>query len=229
MTDGEDDYVSPEESGLSSLVAVTVTPVAVEELPQPSAAATTPVSDPPSPGTGGGEAAWEAYKARDRSRKLPEPVQMPDGWSLHDVAALVGDVAANMYELPFILAKHKLSEAQYNLIKKNEFFQRALEAEIITWQGANSIQKRLALEAAIAVEASMPMVAARLSNKNEPLGEVVSLMKLFAEMAGSIGTKAAPTMGNSERFKIVINLGGHNALEREAEPALKVVTGTVTP
>jgi hypothetical protein len=150
---------------------------------------------------------------------------MPDGWNLHRVAALVSDVAQNMYELPYILKKHDLTASQYQTLEKNAFFQRALEAEVITWSGANSIQKRLMLEAAIAVEASMPTVAARMSSKTEPLGEIVMLMKLFAEMAGVVGTKSAQAGPASfgERFKIVINLGGET-LQKEAEPGMKPVT-----
>jgi len=151
---------------------------------------------------------------------------MPDNWTLHDVAALVGDVAQNMYDLPYLLNKHKLTAKQYATLEKNPFFQRALEAEIITWQGANSIQKRLALEAAIAVESALPDVAARMSNKNEPLGEVVALMKLFTEMAGVIGSKNPNGAENTAKFRIVINLGGES-LTREASSVIDV-TGTVT-
>jgi len=144
---------------------------------------------------------------------------MPDGWTLHKVAALVSDVAQNMYELPHLLKKHGLTPKQYATLEKNPFFQRALEAEVITWQGANSIQKRLALESALAVEDAMPDVAARLRNKSEPLGEVVALMKLFTEMAGVIGAKSAGPVQASERFKITINLGGDDSLQRDATPS----------
>jgi hypothetical protein len=148
---------------------------------------------------------------------------MPDGWTLHKVAALVSDVAQNMYEVPYILKKHELTAKQYATLEKNSFFQKALEAEVITWAGANSIQKRLALEAAISSEAAMPALAARLQNKNEPLGEIVALMKLFAEMAGVIGNKtAAGPQTFGERFKIIINLGG-DTLQKESSSSMKVI------
>jgi hypothetical protein len=149
---------------------------------------------------------------------------MPDGWNLHKVAALVSDLAQNMYELPYILKKHNLTEKQYKTLEKNQFFQRALEAEVISWTGANSIQKRLMLEAAIATEEAMPYVAARMQSKTEPLEAIVPLMKLFAEMAGVIGTKSALTGPATfgERFKIVINLGGES-LQRGAAPSMKPV------
>ena len=146
--------------------------------------------------------------------------QMPDGWTLHKVAALVTDVAQNMYDMPYLLKHHKLTAEQYNYLRENEFFKRALEAEIITWRGANSIQKRLALEAAIAVENALPTVAARLSKATEPLGEVVSLLKVLSEIAGVIGAKAAAVpAGSGERIKISINLGG-DVTERQATVAV---------
>lgn len=184
-----DEYTSPEESGLSALVTVAETSIPPSPIP--------PSPVPPSP-------------------VPPSPVPMPDGWTLPKVAALVGDIAQNMYDLPYILKKHDLTKAQYQTLEKNPFFQRALEAEVITWQGVNSIQKRLALEAAIAVESAMPSVAARMSSKTEPLSDVVALMKLYSEMAGVIGSKANPANAtNSERVRIVINLG-EDSMRKEA-------------
>lgn len=148
-------------------------------------------------------------------------VSMPDGWSLHTVAALVTDVAQNMYDLPYLLKKHKLSSEQYAFLQGNEFFKRALEAETITWQGTNSIQKRLALEAAIAVEAALPTVAARLSKPTEPLADVVSLLKVLSEIAGTIGAKAVMPGASGEKFKIIINLGA-DTLTREATSEVEV-------
>lgn len=138
---------------------------------------------------------------------LPK-VQMPSGWDLHKVAAFVTDMAQNMYDLPVILAKHNLTAEQYDVLKDNEFFKRALEAEIITWNSAASIQKRIQLESAIAIEAFMPTVAARLGKSTEPLSDVVALLKVLSEIAGTSGAKAAVNQpGAGEKFKIIINLG----------------------
>jgi hypothetical protein len=207
MNNQEDD-LQPFETGLAGL-AVTVTddpetPIARSSNPPSQPRAVTPVpADDPGP-----------------ARALPAATQMPDGWTLHTVASLVSDVAQNMYELPYILKKHKLTSQQYEILQGNEFFQRALEAEVITWQGANSIQKRLMLEAALAVEDALPTVAARMSSKTEPLGDIVALMKLFTEMAGVTGAKAAAAgpAAFGDRIKITINLGD-DSLKREATPS----------
>lgn len=130
---------------------------------------------------------------------------MPEGWTIHKVAALVRELAMNMYDVPVVLKKHGLSEAQYDTIKDNEFFKRTLEAETIEWNRPQSTTRRLAIEAAIALEDALPAVAARLSKANEPLPGVVELAKLFAKMAGVGENANAPAQ--SEKFKITINLG----------------------
>jgi hypothetical protein len=196
-------------AGLTVTVTDTVTddPIAAASAPQPAVAVTPVPADDPEPARALSVAA----------------TPMPDGWTLHKVAALVSDVAQNMYELPYILKKHELTAKQYATLEKNPFFQRALEAEVITWASANSIQKRLMLEAAIASEAAMPSLAARLQSNTEPLGEIVMLMKLFAEIAGVTGSKvAAGPQSFGEKFKIIINLGG-DTLQKEASPVMKVI------
>lgn len=142
---------------------------------------------------------------------------LPDGWNLNKVAGLVRDVAQEMYDLPTILKKHELTDKQYATLEANEFFKRALEQFTLDWNTAANTQKRLALEAAIALEDALPTVAARASKTNEPLADVVSLVKVLAEIAGSIGTKAAnQPQGPTEKFKIIINLGADTLLSREA-------------
>lgn len=204
MTSYDDDDPGEVETGL---VTAVVTPIAANtRAPRPPDAAVTPVPLSPT-----------AARALQ-----PAATQMPDGWTLHKVAALVSDVAQDMYELPYLLKKHELTAKQYEVLKKNEFFQRALEAEIITWQSANSIQKRLALQAAIASEAAMPTLAARMQSKTESLADIVGLLKLFSEMAGVTGAKAAgANQGGlgSDRIKIVINLGG-KPFNRDANPGV---------
>lgn len=169
--------------------------------------------------------AYAATRAPAPSARAPVPLdqQLPDGWNLHKVASLVSDVAQNMYELPYVLKKHALTAKQYEALEKNEFFRKALEAEVLAWSGVDSIQKRLALESALALEDAMPTVAARMSNKNESLGDIVMLMKLFAEIAGSIGSKAAAQGSvNTHKFKIIINLGG-DTVARDATPSGPVI------
>ena len=136
---------------------------------------------------------------------VPAQITMPDGWTIHKIAAFVRDIAMNMYDLPVILQKHELSTAQYNLLKENEFFKKAIEAATIEWNSPQSTQKRLAMEAAIALEDAMPTLAARMSKENEPLPGLVQLATLFAKIAG-VGEHSAQGQA-VEKVKITINLG----------------------
>lgn len=139
---------------------------------------------------------------------LPAAPSIPSGWDIHKVAKLVNDVAMNLYDLPTTLKTHSLTPSQYATLEKTEVFKAAIEQATRDWHSPNSVQKRLALESALAVESALPTVAARLTKTNEPLSDVVALLKVLLEAAGAVGAKAATVpQGTGERFKIVINLG----------------------
>jgi hypothetical protein len=146
--------------------------------------------------------------------------QMPSGWTIHKVAALVRDLAHNMYDLPYILKTHGLTQAQYDSLAGNEFFKHTLQAMTVEWNAVGNTQKRLALEAAIALEDALPAVAARLSKNTEPLAGVVELAKLLAKMAGvgEANAQQVPT----ERFKITINLGADVASFEKSRPVIEI-------
>lgn len=153
------------------------------------------------------------------SPRVPGPLTQ-DGWTIHKVAALVRDLAMNLYDEPTILHKHGLSLEAYQTLQKNQFFQNALEQETIAWNSPQSATRRLALESAMAVENALPTVAARLHNTNEPLADVVSLIKVLSELAGAIGSKAnAQTGPSASQFKITINLGG-DTMARDVTPTI---------
>ncbi len=153
--------------------------------------------------------------------QLPAVVPAVEGWTIHKVADLVRDLAMNLYDEPAILHKHRLTPADYDAIKKNKYFQNALEQETLAWNSPQSATRRLALEAAMAVENALPTVAARMHNKNEPLSDVVALLKLLSELAGAIGSKAANLGGPSaSQFKITINLGADREVYDKSKPTI---------
>lgn len=153
---------------------------------------------------------------------IPLPTApLPEGWTVHRVAALVRDLVTNIYELPFTLKTHRLTQEQYNELSTNEFFKRALETATIEWNSPLSTNKRLAMEAAIALEDALPDVAARLKKSNEPLPGVVALCNVFAKMAG-IGEAARQDGVGTERFKITINLGADTFSAEKTRPTITV-------
>lgn len=153
--------------------------------------------------------------------KLLKP-EMPPNWTLARVSGLVRDLAMNLYDESVTLQKHGLTPEQFLAFKDNEFFQRALQQATLEWHSPHSTQKRLAMESAIAIEDALPTVSARLSAKNEPLSDVVALLKILSEMAGITGAKAiAQNAGTGEKFKIVINLGADTVI-RDVTPKIEI-------
>lgn len=152
---------------------------------------------------------------------------MPEGWTIHRVAALVRDLAVNMYDLPFTLSKHSLTDEQYETLRQNDFFKKAIEAATIEWNSPLSTPKRLAMEAAIALEDALPDVAMRLRKTNEPLPGVVELAKLFAKMAG-VGEQSPGSQAPQEKFKITINLGADVAQFDKTRSNLIIEAGAQT-
>lgn len=146
--------------------------------------------------------------------------EMPEGWTIHKSAGLVREIAQNMYDLPTILAKFGLDQGQYDRLKDNEFFKKAVDATIIEWNAPQNTKKRLALEAAIAIEDALPDIASRLKKSNEPLPGVVQLLKVMSEIAGVTGqsTQGQPSAAGAQ-FKITFNLGADQAAFQKRAPA----------
>jgi hypothetical protein len=151
----------------------------------------------------------------------PPPANMPVGWTMQKVAAFIRDLAHNMYEVPFVLKTHNVSQAQYDSVKDSEFFQNMLRAMTIEWNSIDNTQKRLAIEAAIALEDAMPILAARMHKPTELLTGVVELAKLFAKVAG-VGEAASHSTAPTEKFKIVINLGSDTQQFDKSHPTIVV-------
>jgi len=133
------------------------------------------------------------------------PVALPPDWDVHKLYAFVRELAMNMHDESHIVMKHRLSPDQYNTLKGNDLFKRALEAALTEWNSPLSTQKRLSMMAGVALEDSLPSIAARLKGNAEPLNSVAQVAKLFADMAGIIGQERQ--VGPSERFTITIHLG----------------------
>ena len=147
------------------------------------------------------------------------PVATP--YTIQSIAALVRDLAVNMYDLDYILKKHGLTQEEYDGLSQNDFFKRAMEVAATEWTSPLSTTKRLAMQAAIGLEDAMPKMAARMLKDNEPVQNIIELAKIFTKIAG-VGedkAQAAPT----EKFHITIDLGGDIQRFEKNRPA----TGSV--
>src|ERR1035437_9835141 len=143
----------------------------------------------------------------DESERLDEVIRasLPatlssNGLNLSDLAALARDLILNLRELPATLAAHKITQAQYDKIKENEFFKRALEHLTIEWHSAKSTTARQKIQAAASFEYAMPVITARMVKNDEDLGKVVEAGKLLAKVAGVDSSDAQAASNPGEKF-----------------------------
>ena len=104
-----------------------------------------------------------------------------------------------------------LTEADYTRLLENPFFKNALEVSIIEWNSAHSVEQRIKLRSAAALEDALPTLAARMTKQDEPLTSAIETGKLFAKLA-QIGEDRRGGLPG-EQFKIVINLGADKKLD----------------
>lgn len=135
------------------------------------------------------------------------PPPLPEGWTINKVAALVHELAINMYDVKTILDKYGLSEQQFESLQGNEFYKKCYESAVFEWNKPQSINKRIALESAVGIEAVLPTIVARCASTGETLPNVVAALKVLAELSGSIGNQNRAQEAPREQFKITINLG----------------------
>lgn len=148
----------------------------------------------------------------------PAAVNLPAGvdMSTFDLARLAREIAMNIRERPAILATFKITEEQYAQIEQNPFYRRALDSSIIEWEGAVNTPTRIKIEAAAILEVGMPVLGARMADKQESLAAAVETGKLFKTLAG-IG-EADRTQGvPGEKFTININLGADEKIHIEKD------------
>jgi hypothetical protein len=149
------------------------------------------------------------------------------------LAQLAREIAQDIGLLPDILAKYKLTQAQYeHLCKHNKFFKSALKQEAKVWQGAASTEARVRMQALAALEQQMPVIANRMGNAAEKLGDAVEAFKVVAKIAG-VDTPTTGPVTTGERYQIVIDLGAGSDLViaakgRAAESAEPAGTKTIS-
>jgi len=149
------------------------------------------------------------------------PPALPENFSIPQAAALARDLSISMYDREVILRKHRVTDAQCKVLENNPYFIKLLEQAAAEWNSPRSIQQRLALEAAVALEGVLPDVVARMSAKTEPLSGVVEAGKLLTKVAG-IGEKSAPGPAG-EKFTITIDLSGGGGEKQTFEKTLPPV------
>lgn len=143
-----------------------------------------------------------------------------------DLAKLAREVAMDIKELDVVLGYYRLTLEQYAEVCKIPFFKRALENSTLEWNSALSTHERMKIEAAAILEEGLPILGARMKNKDETFAAATEAGKLFAKIAG-LGEVSRDAPAPGEKFTITINLGDDTKLhyEKDVTPASPVIEG----
>jgi hypothetical protein len=138
-------------------------------------------------------------------------VQMPD-LRPSKLAALARDIAYDIMPWPALLAKHQITQDQYDFLSvNNEFFKSLLAGAIQEWQSIKSTEQRVRMQSLAAYEELLPQIAGRMGQTTEKLVDVVEGAKLLAKTGGLDAGPNGPRSGG-EGFTISIDLGADTKL-----------------
>lgn len=146
------------------------------------------------------------------------------------IVALASAIVRNFHDISDILAKHKLTEAQYEILRLNPFFIKVLEAEAQSWNAAANAAERSKVKAALLVESLLPSLNARLHDRKEALEDVIKGAQTLIKIAG-IGERVLATQesASQDKFIIQINMGGDqqvNYSKDKTPTPPKIIEGT---
>lgn len=143
------------------------------------------------------------------------------------LAGVARDVAMDIETLDAIIAKHGLTNAQYEFIATHSgFYKQTLLQQVTDWNRLASAQDRLKAQAAAALEAQFPTLAGRMGKPSEKLTDVVEAAKLFAKVAG-VDVPAGGAGFSGERFEINIDLGADQRITLRSTPLAEESAGQV--
>jgi len=128
-----------------------------------------------------------------------------------ELVGLAREVGIGIRSLEDILEPYKVSRSAYEKLKKNETFNKLVDAARIEWHSAPNTMIRTQLEALAAAEQALPHLYARAISGKDPLNHAVEAVKWMTDVAG---LRKTPTQGQqNERFQITINLGADTTIE----------------
>lgn len=138
------------------------------------------------------------------------------------VASVAREMAIAIRPASEILESHGLTQEQFESdVQPLAFYKQSYHAFIAEWNSIGNTNRRLAMQAGTALEIVLPLLAARVANRAEQLGDVTKTAELFSKIAGiDADKKGSP----GEKIKITINLGADTRVFEE-----KVIDSTPAP
>ena len=149
---------------------------------------------------------------------------MADDTSPHPtlMALIAHGFATELFNRDQILQRYGLDEAGLQAIEANPYYQRVLQDYTKEWHAPSTTAKRLAFYAQVALEEQLPILAARMGDRQSALSDAVNTAKLFRDLAGIAPPVAGSGVSQGTPFTISINFGDRKvALETKTVPPLE--------
>lgn len=149
--------------------------------------------------------------------KMP-PRTVPE-LDVHRLTELARALAVNLQPEEEILTRFGIAAEDLARLRKNEFFKNALENFTQEWNSPLTTPQRMKIKSAMILEDSLPTLAQRMVDNQEPLRDSIEAAKLFAKM-GDIGEQKNG-IASAERVSITINIGTEK-LTFEKTPVVEI-------
>jgi len=129
---------------------------------------------------------------------------------------LAREISMDIRSIEDILKSHEVPAGEWELISKNEQFQKYLSQFIVEWNSAINTGERIKLKSMSMLEEALPEFFARLHDQNENLPAKTEVLKTIARIAG-IGGGGVDGSIAGERLSVTINLGADRQVRIEKD------------
>lgn len=159
--------------------------------------------------------------------KREEKGLLTEGFLQRDdtVRSIAREIAMDISDLETILATHKVTMDQFEVMKRTPRFIGYLEEAITTWQGAANVKERIKHKALSMIEEALPEMFAALISPFQPLNHRVGLLQQITRLAGVGGAPADGEADTAGKVSITINMGDGKAVSVVQETP-KVIEGS---
>jgi hypothetical protein len=123
---------------------------------------------------------------------------------------LAREIAADMREIPDILAIYEINSEQWETLQGSPRFRRLLQTSMEEWQSVANTAERVKVKSLAFVEEVLPEFYGRVHDPKETLSAKNEVLKTISRLAGIGGTVEGAITG--ERMVITINLGADQQL-----------------
>jgi hypothetical protein len=121
------------------------------------------------------------------------------------LAKLARELVMNIRNYAKVFEDYGITEEDYQLIEKNEFYRKVREQFAVEWNSALSTEERIRLVNLAYFEQLSPVLTRRAMQPDTNLGASTDVGKLLMKAAGIGEVKNEKSV--AERFVITINLG----------------------